>query len=129
MVFIGVFFIIELFVLFCFLNIVKEGLGVREVVIMWLLWSKVNGDVGELFIMWYSIWFNIFGLGWEEKVGIVIYFNCGKECNFIIEELEFNMDYGVWILIWRDGEGGEGIFGLVRKFCMFCVGELFVMFF
>nr|XP_011451000.2 receptor-type tyrosine-protein phosphatase kappa isoform X5 [Crassostrea gigas] len=101
-------------------KIAKEGPGVREVVITWLPWSKANGDVGEPPIMWYSIWLNTLGLGREEKAGIVTHFNCGKECNFTIEELEPNTDYGVRISTRRDGEGGEGIPGPVRKFRTLC---------
>lgn len=126
MVFIGAFFIIELPVLSRPPNIAKEGPGVREVVITWLPWSKANGDVGEPPIMWYSIWLNTLGLGREEKAGIVTHFNCGKECNFTIEELEPNTDYGVRISTRRDGEGGEGIPGPVRKFRTLCAGEMFV---
>lgn len=126
--FICAFFIIELPILSNPPNIAKEGPGVREVVITWLPWSKANGDVGEPPILWYSIWLNTLGLGREEKAGIVTHFNCGKECNFTIEELEPNTDYGVRISTRRDGEGGEGIPGPVRKFRTLCAGELVASF-
>ncbi|XP_022315948.2 receptor-type tyrosine-protein phosphatase kappa-like isoform X2 [Crassostrea virginica] len=101
-------------------NIAKEGPGVRDVVINWLPWSKANGDKGEPPIMWYSIWLNTIDQGKEEKAGIVTHFNCGKVCNFTIEELEPNTEYGVRISTRRDGEGGEGIPGPVRLFKTLC---------
>ena len=103
-------------------NIAKEGPGVRDVVINWLPWSKANGDKGEPPIMWYSIWLNTIDQGKEEKAGIVTHFNCGKVCNFTIEELEPNTEYGVRISTRRDGEGGEGIPGPVRLFKTLCAG-------
>ncbi|XP_056018914.1 receptor-type tyrosine-protein phosphatase kappa-like isoform X9 [Ostrea edulis] len=101
-------------------NIAKEGPGVRDVAITWLPWSKVNGDVGEPPIMWYSIWLQTLGLGREEKVGIVTHFNCGKECNFTIDELKPNTEYAVRISTRRDGEGGEGTPGPFKKFRTLC---------
>ncbi|XP_061175017.1 receptor-type tyrosine-protein phosphatase kappa-like isoform X4 [Saccostrea echinata] len=101
-------------------KIAKEGPGVREVVITWLPWSKANGDVGEPPIMWYSIWLQKLGTGREEKVGIVTHFNCGKECNFTIDELEPNTEYAVRISTRRDGEGGEGAPGPLRRFRTLC---------
>ncbi|XP_062618537.1 receptor-type tyrosine-protein phosphatase kappa-like isoform X1 [Saccostrea cucullata] len=101
-------------------KIAKEGPGVREVVITWLPWSKANGDVGEPPIMWYSIWLQKLGTGREEKVGIVTHFNCGKECNFTIDELEPNTEYAVRVSTRRDGEGGEGPPGPPRRFRTLC---------
>jgi hypothetical protein len=72
--------------------------------------------------MWYSIWLQTLGLGREEKVGIVTHFNCGKECNFTIDELKPNTEYAVRISTRRDGEGGEGAPGPSRKFRTLCAG-------